>query len=497
MSLPKESSLTACALLAGIVVLTACGSESLPPVPQAHLSLKDGVSRAESLSFKGKPSMSSGAGPQVLLTEGFCSIRYGEPGQITGCTAPIPIVVPSSPWLQHSGGVYEPAQTDPIKIRFLGEVHGITMQSDGALKCSGPSIGAMVGYRNGAQVVQAANWLTNPADCGSDDVTFGVSGQFPLDVVIDSLVIQGVDPWTFSVFGLEGRARLDYTVTFTPGPGISVSCSPASVVRGGQVTCTASAPSGASSVTVSEWRFESTLLSSTITQQTSDTFWTGPAAASGQVIVTGTIDGNPDNGGDSITVTDRDWTNKTVPHQVVEITPSGLPIHPTRVGELGNTANIAQVVAPTTWVQIPAGPNAGVFYFTDVPVTAQSQIRINRAALSVNSDFYLLQPTNGPAFKCKRADVIPFIPGLEAHEGLGLQPLSHARVFRDTLNAHVPQTTEPVVAQGDFVNLWNQGQIAAQSAIDLASLRAQDKPPYGNGIVPPVPYPCTFKYYAP
>jgi len=497
MSLPRESSSTAYALLAGMVMLTACGSESLPPVPQARLSLRDGVSRAESLSVQGKLAMSSVAGPAALLTAGSCTIRYGEPGQISGCTAPVPQVVPSSPWLQHSGGIYEPPQTAPIKIRFAGDVHGITMQSAGALKCSGSSIGAMVGYRNGVQVVQASNWLTNPSDCGADDVTFGVTGQFPLNVVIDSLVILGVDPWTFDVFGQQGRARLDYTVTFTPGPGISVSCLPSSVERGAQVTvtCTASPPPGATSVTVSEWRFETPLLSSPITEQSSSTTWTGPAATSGQVTVTGTLDGNPDNGQGSITVTARNWTSKTVRYQVLEKDQAGvLPTLPDTVGDLGKAANIAGIFPlPGQATQITTGPQNGVWYWNDTPAQGETWIYINRIALALNSAFYNLQPTHGPASKCKQNQVLPFIPVVEAHEGLHLELNSHAETFKRKLNELVPQVTEPVVSLGFELDLVDQTTIATQSVIAQAQLIADDVSQ--GGTVPPAQYPCTFKYF--
>jgi len=61
-----------------------------------------------------------------------------------------------------------------------------------------------------------------------------------------------------------------------------------------------------------------------------------------------------------------------------------------------------------------------MFYFTEVPVEALSRIRINRIALSTNSDFYNLQPKNASPGKCKRSDVVPFLPLVEDHEGLTL-----------------------------------------------------------------------------
>ncbi len=74
----------------------------------------------------------------------------------------------------------------------------------------------MVGFRDGVQVTQADNVLIDPSDCGDDDVTYEVQGQLPPDVAIDSLVVEGVDPWTFDVLGnCCGRALLKYTIQFS------------------------------------------------------------------------------------------------------------------------------------------------------------------------------------------------------------------------------------------------------------------------------------------
>src|SRR5262245_22460357 len=197
--------------LLAVIELAACRDDVLAPRRQPG-TLRDGVTRAESLALKAptRPSRS------LRLVDETCVIQHSNPGAILGCTMAVPQVAPSNPWLQHSGGIYEPPQTAPISIKFPGAVHGVSLQSTGALKCSGSSLGRLIGYRNGAQVDTARNRLTDPSDCGSDDVTFGVTGGLSPSTVVDSLVIQGVNPWTFLVFGSTGRARLDYTITFVP-----------------------------------------------------------------------------------------------------------------------------------------------------------------------------------------------------------------------------------------------------------------------------------------
>jgi hypothetical protein len=367
------------------------------------------------------------------------------------------------------------------------------MQSTGALKCSGSSLGALVGYRNGVQVARASNRLTDPNDCGEDDVTYGVTGQFPSNVAVDNLVIEGVEPWTFDVFGSPGRARLDYTVTFTHEE-ILVSCLPSPVQRGEQVTCTASAPPGTTSITVSEWRFESPLLTSQITEQTSSTSWTGPAATTGQVTVTGELDGSPTTGQGSLDVTPRDWTTKTVRFQVLEKDQTNiLPERPERVGHLGAAANHAGIFPlPGQAVQITSGPQQGVSYWADTPGQGETWVYINRIALALNSAFYNLQPKSGGGGKCLRKDVLPFIPVVEAHEGLNLELNSHAETFKRKLNELVPQKTESVVINGNE-DLITKTEIAAQASIDEAKLAAKDVAE--GGTVPPAQYHCLFKYF--
>jgi hypothetical protein len=111
-----------------------------------------------------------------------------------------------------------------------------------------------VGFRDGTEVVRADNVLIDPSDCGLDDVTYGVRGELPPEVDIDSLVIEGVDPWVAPVLGkCCGRALLKYTVEFQPVDAIVVSCAPSPVLRdSGYVHCVA--PAGATNGPVSEWR---------------------------------------------------------------------------------------------------------------------------------------------------------------------------------------------------------------------------------------------------
>jgi hypothetical protein len=219
-------------------------------------------------------------------------------------------------------------------------------------------------------------------------------------------------------------------------------------------------------------------------------------ATNGQVTVTGTVDGAPSTGQGTIAVIARNWSTKTVGYQVIEKNQAGvLPAHPTRVGELGATANIGGIFPATPMsTLIPTGPQAGVRYWNDMPAVGESWIYINRIALALNSDFYLRQPKNGgPPGKCLQSQVLPFIPVVEAHEGLQLQVNSHAETFKRKMNELVPQVTEPVVIVGFESDLIDKTTIVATPAIDQAKLIASDVA--NGGTVPPASYPCTFKYF--
>ncbi len=227
--------------------------------------------------------------PRLVTTFGTRPACTGERGEPLGCH-------------------YEPEQRAPICIAFGRTVHSITMittRNSSALKCSGASLGRMIGYRNGAEVVNVTNVLADPGDCGEDDVTWGAQGQIPANAGIDSLVLEGPDPWTFDVQGSPGRARLDYIITYNPT--VSVGCE--MVTRGQPVTCQILGVVDS----VSGWRFvgpvipyvnDSVRVSSTSTALT----WSGVAVVSGTVSAVVTVAGTLDTVSGPLTVSDRTGT---------------------------------------------------------------------------------------------------------------------------------------------------------------------------------------------
>jgi hypothetical protein len=335
---------------------------------------------------------------------------------------------------------------------------------------------------------------------GNQVLNFYIDGQLRLSYADGD---EPLGPGTVGIGGYrDGPAQVRVTgfaAGSFPPPVFTVACTPAPVVRGEPVTCTASTPNPGDQFTITEWRFEAPELSAPIVEASTSATWPGIAATGGTVRVKGTIGGTPAEGSGPLDVAARTWGSgpDTVAFKITPVTPSALPERPTRVGLLGNTAAVAGgAVKPDGFAQIPSGPNKGVLYVTTVPVEAESRVDINRVALSLNSAFYLLQlkklRKGDPPDQCIRADVLPFLPKVEQHEGLHLEPGSHSFVFRQELNLHVPQATEHVVSLGDVSLLQGRADAAAQPGIQAAALKARDQ--INGGTVPPVPY-CRFAFF--
>jgi hypothetical protein len=297
--------------------------------------------------------------------------------------------------------------------------------------------------------------------------------------------------------GPDNQFALDDLTVHWSAQALTLTC-PTSVVRGTTGQCVVLAPG--SSLQVDGWSFAPAEIDTVLQRndgQESDTTWAGPLVASGTVEVRVRLNGVPASASASIAVTARDWSTKQLEFQVEEVTPANLPDRPERVGQLGNFAPFAASYFPSAGTRVvPAGPNNGLVYFAEVPVRGLARIQINRVALANNSQFYLRQrPDQAPPQTgvCKRSDVEPFLPLVEAHEGLQLQTLSHAAVYRGELNARVPGATEAVVGLSTSLTLLDMIQSIAQSGIDSAEARARDQ--HNGGTVPPVPYHCLFRYF--
>jgi len=212
-----------------------------------------------------------------------------------------------------------------------------------------------------------------------------------------------------------------------------------SVVRGGNISCQASAADSGDLV-VTGWRFVGSDPRNLVvrTQDTTLTTWEGQLVVDGTVQVTGTVNGEPAAGVAPVSVTPRDWTNKPVNSDHLAPGQGPLPDHPRWFeGELGWSTQVLSNRTDGGYLGTvtDGGPNDQFGYLTEVPYETTTRAYVNITALDDSSDFWFLQEpqdtTIGNVSYCGRPFVTGVIPLIEAHEGTdpSTQPDSHIGIY--------------------------------------------------------------------
>lgn len=278
---------------------------------------------------------------------------------------------------------------------------------------------------------------------------------------------------------------------------LTVACTPSPVVRGSSVTCTATPPQGSTSTTINQWQFANNQF--TIVNTTNHALtWSGVVAVGGTVTVNGLVDGNAATGSTTFTVSRRDWTQDTVSLLLINVQPSGLPSQPKAYSDLGQTFWSA-IIDPSNSVYtiIQGGPNDSVAYFLKPPVAETTLVHVNSEQLGdTSSQFTQLQPISSTTDTCTRADVLPYLPLVQAHEGIPPNPsstASHSGVFRYQLNVLIPPVAESLKALGADALFTQQAMPVLQPLIDSAQKLARDSA--NGGTVPPISYHCRFRFF--
>lgn len=291
---------------------------------------------------------------------------------------------------------------------------------------------------------------------------------------------------TYVVLATVNGQLLSASARVGQGPSrhLSLLC-PTSVARAGQAAiCVASASDIHAAVAISAWHFDPD--SSGLTRvdrsvDVTDLSWAGRMATSGTVVVDGTVDGTPGSARAHINVTARDWSQVFPAFSTNEIDPGSLPEVPDSLGDLGHIGFHPSTLG-TSVKEIMGGPNRGLNYLSAPPYAIEARINVNTVALAVKSRFWFNQPpqryvrpdgTEG----CARRDVVPFIPVIRRHEGVGLFPGSHARFFQDTLFAETGLSLEAVVGNSGWsvLNVANSRFRAVMSAAQRESAKADSK----------------------
>jgi hypothetical protein len=310
---------------------------------------------------------------------------------------------------------------------------------------------------------------------------------------------------------VEGRlviGRSDY-VRAKPEqePKLVLTCNTRSdsvvVERGGNIDCRAEAtPAPGGPI---KWKFVADGFPYTNPTEGSTAHtggsWGGTMVVGGTITVSATIGSRPFEAQMQVRVRGRDWRGKEFEAIVVEDQPDAdeFTARPPDVGELGHIHNTAQIaVVRGTWEPVLSGPNSLLGYFVKVPINYRGRVHVNRLALSVGSDFWSAQretlPRNlrpGHAVPCIRSDVVPFIPVVQKHEGIGLDPKSHAYLWIEEGKKEFGPAAEPIVGTSAD-DLFERVQAVLDPAIEKANAASDLADSAGNR-----PTYCTFNYQYP
>lgn len=278
----------------------------------------------------------------------------------------------------------------------------------------------------GASAVVAASVTISAADACAG------SGSCTVDITTTGTMVARA-----TVGGVQLSASQRILVSDGGGgasPELRLECT-SSVVRGDDATCRASAEPSDATFRVTEWKF-TTEDGRVIDGPGEGTEWSGAMVVGGVVEVRALVNDSPDSATATIAVIPRDWSARALLYQIEDVSPGGLPPHPTsEEGQLGRTEFEPQLLPAVRLVT--DGPNAGYHLFADLPAV-RVYVRINTAALSVGSAFYNLQRERRPGVvfdrsnECTRDDVLRLRALVEAHEGLSRDAAgSHTQRYLD------------------------------------------------------------------
>ena len=236
--------------------------------------------------------------------------------------------------------------------------------------------------------------------------------------------------------------RLDRIAECGQQPGIELTCTPTTVVRGEGVLCEARAHPAGDALTVTEWSFngqrrtDGDMASST---------WAGPMVDSGTVRVQGIVQGQSLQDSAHIRVLPRVWRElgiTRVDHRI-EVDPATMQPYPPDGRAFGRHER-GQLAFDSMEIRMATtGPNAGYFYLTAPVRILPSKIWVHPALYLLNSlpagvgpsspgysdwlAFYNDQNGFGSG-DCSKPAVARFRRNVERHEGVTLADNSHVGV---------------------------------------------------------------------
>jgi hypothetical protein len=242
---------------------------------------------------------------------------------------------------------------------------------------------------------------------------------------------------------------------------LSVACIPTPVVRGTPVECTAQwdGESGqiASMTFLPDTGRQLPTVSRTISFPGRIEWWRGIAVHSGNVVARGTVGSRLDSASTRLSVSNRDWSTKTVPDSSLldTLTFSDPPASPQQLGQIEPFI----VDLPARIRQVDQGPNNGYWFALDIPIRTEFVTRVNRRALRAGSVFWLrhVAPTAAnPSGRpwCTTSYVETAYERARRHEGTSRADAnSHYSAALQHLDPRVRAAVEPWVSSSQFISL--------------------------------------------
>lgn len=386
----------------------------------------------------------------------------------------------------------------PVQASFPDLASLITVAGQGAIQCNS-TVGVLHAFNlDSVEIATVPLTLIDPADCGSDNVTFGAQATVSSDSGIAYISIDPPAPATFPVGGgLTGIMSAFYTVQYLPlSSTIRLDCSP-SVVRGQQATCTASLPDPNATLAVTGWTFHAAAGTDSVPRSTNQTStsWSGEMATSGRVVVRGTVNSVPGSSLPTmIAVQPRsDWPGSPTNVILAIAHPSGLQPQPKSFdGQLGagSYALLMNLTPDQIHFVQDGGPNDEYAYLVGNPFKDSLIVEVNYEAMTTGSDFYLIQGTSrhrvggsgGGYYMCARSDIAPLVPLIEQHEGTSpsTMPNSHSAIFIRITDSLVRFVAESLAGPGATFDPNDFRGRAQQIAFDSSDAMDRDS---RNGLV--------------
>jgi hypothetical protein len=350
--------------------------------------------------------------------------------------------------------------------------------------------------RDRAGMPAAINWRWYPGDTAATPNPF-IGAQAPPGCQ-DKLVCQFTPTRAgrMRVFTTVEGAAVDESQVLgvTPDPTLTLECTPNPVVRGDDIKCDVSTPSGGALTDIS-WEFTGNGFRypdiAAGDFPASGVTWGGQMVMSGTVSVRAKVHGVELSKEVVVTVEARpEFLRRRVPvvprvgtlDDFSENDPPDNP--PNDQTDLGRSRaravdagwnpsqDLTEAVRLVGFVE-DEGPNHGLAYLKEVPLTIEATVLVH-PELAIGTQFYRAQATrriDAGIQPCLQSDFNRYIRLVKDHEGFDVKPVSHLGFYESALNPAAAQAVEHIVGSAANVAAMARAWAAALDPVTRAARR--------------------------